>query len=1027
MVIPLGLMVPDSGVEARGGQDVPGVAAGGGARVHLVDSVRVPARTAVIVKGKIEAGGCVGMPLMFNPDDRWMAGEGLQLETSLLEADSDGLVDLVVCNPEGMTKMVRDAGSVGMVEIVDEEEEEWVEDQPVVHVSFVRSEVPEKADRRVRLVQAVDICKLGGTVDGAAKLQQCVVQAADVFALDKGELGQVVDLCHTIETGDSAPVRLQPRRVPFALRPELTKMINDMLGAKVIQESSSPWASPIVLVRKKDGSLRFCADYRRLNAVTRKDVYPLPCIDDLLDQLGGKKVFSTLDARTGYWQIRMEESAREKTAFVTMEGLYEFCVMPFGLCNAPATFQRLMQKALSGLGGEEPFCSVYIDDVIVYSDSVESHIQHLQQVFERLRRIGLRLHPQKCRFAYPEVAFLGHVISAVGIAPNPDKVRAVREFKVPTNVRMVREFLGLAGYYRRFVPNFSKVAGPLHNLTRQDVPFVWTQRCQGAFDSLKDRLTTPPVLAYPCFTKPFVLHTDASGLGLGAVLEQEQEDGRLHPVSYASRTLSKHESRYGITDLEGVVWACKHFRAYLLGHRTVVYTDHAPLKAMLKAKHPSGKLARWAGIISELDLDIQYRPGRKNANADALSRCPLERVEDSQIVGVVAQVSEVDCESLGVGAEELVKLQVEDNQLSQLRQYLQDGELPEDGKQAKRLVLEKERFVILDGVLYYVDPGGQHRLRIAVPKKLRETLIKETHAGPFGGHFAGRGLYKALAQHYWWDGMFGDVVRWCRSCLTCAAYQGCGRRAKPPLQPIAVGAPFERVGVDILEMPRTLRGHRYVVVFVEYLTKWVEAYAVEDQTSETLARLLVDRVVCRHGVPAELLSDRGSNLLSNLILEVCELLGMKKVNTTSYHPQTDGLVERMNKTLRSMLAKHAHKFGPDWDLHLQQLLFAYRVKPQDSTGESPFYLLYGRDARLPTGTAVSRPLTPYQENLDDYRSSLVAGLSEAWAAAKQSIGSMTSGPSQRSTRLETVSWCSCRMRHKGRTESWLYLTMDHIE
>ena len=274
VVIPLGLMVPYLGMEARGGQDVPGVAAGVGARVHLVDSVRVPARTAVIVKGKIEAGGCVGMPLMFNPDDRWMAGEGLQLETSLLEADSDGLVDLVVCNPEGMTKMVRDAGSVGIVEIVDEEEEEWVEDQPVVHVSFVRGEVPEKDDRRERLVQAVDICKEGGTVDGAAKLQQCVVLAADVFALDKGELGQVVDLYHTIETGDSAPVRQQPRRVPFALRPELTKMINDMLGAKVIQESSSPWASPIVLVRKKDGSLRFCADYRRLNAVTRKDVTP---------------------------------------------------------------------------------------------------------------------------------------------------------------------------------------------------------------------------------------------------------------------------------------------------------------------------------------------------------------------------------------------------------------------------------------------------------------------------------------------------------------------------------------------------------------------------------------------------------------------------------------------------------------------------------------------------------------------------------------------------------------------------------
>jgi len=342
--------------------------------------------------------------------------------------------------------------------------------------------------------------------------------------------------------------------------------------------------------------------------VTQKDVFPLPRIDDLLDQLGGKRVFSTLDARSGYWQIQMHETSREKTAFVTMDGLYEFRVMPYGLCNAPATFQRLMQRTLAGLGS---FCSVYVDDIIVFSSTVEEHLDHLTQVFGRLRKIGLKLHPQKCSFTRPEVLYLGHIISSAGISPNPEKVRAVCDFHVPTNVRTVREFLGIAGYYRRFIPNFAKIAGPLHSLTRQCVPFVWTPQCQQAFDELKELLVSPPVLAYPCFSRPFVLHTDASGQGLGAVLEQEQEDGRLHPVAYASRTLSKHERQYGITDLEalGVVWAAKHFRAYLLGHTSVVYTDHAPLKAMLKAKHTTGKLARWAGVIAELDLEIRYRPG----------------------------------------------------------------------------------------------------------------------------------------------------------------------------------------------------------------------------------------------------------------------------------------------------------------------------------------------------------------------------------------------------------------------------------
>lgn len=512
--------------------------------------------------------------------------------------------------------------------------------------------------------------------------------------------------------------------------------------------------------------------------------------------------------------------------------------------------------------------------------------------------------------------------------------------------------------------------------------------CQDAFGALKDRLVSPPVLAYPNFSKPFVLHTDASGVGLGAVLEQEQEDGKLHPVSYASRTLSKQESKYGITDLEalGVVWACKHYRAYLLGHHCAVVTDHAPLKAMLKAKHPSGKLARWAGIISELDLDIQYRPGRRHSHADALSRSQADVGNQicTDIDGAVAQVTSSES-PIPIGTEELMKQQMEDENLQAVRRYLVEGSLPEDEAKAKKMVLEKERFSLLEGVLYYVDAGGQHRLRIVVPKSMRETLMKETHSGPFGGHFAARGLYNTLSRLYWWDGMFGDVVRWCRSCLTCAAYQGCGQRAKPALQPIPVGAPFDRVGVDILEMPRTVNGNRYVVVFMEYLTKWVEAYAVADQTSETIAQLLVDHVVCRHGVPGQLLSDRGPNLLSNLLLDVCDLLGMKKINTTAYHPQTDGLVERMNKTLRSMLAKHAQTFGPDWDVHLQQVLFAYRVKPQESTKESPFYLLYGRDARLPTETALSQPLTLYQENLEDYRASLVAGLSEAWETARECI------------------------------------------
>ena len=452
----------------------------------------------------------------------------------------------------------------------------------------------------------------------------------------------------------------------------------------------------------------------------------------------GKKVFSTLDAKRGYWQIKMHEDSRPKTAFVTFEGLYEFQVMPFGLCNAPSTFQRLMQRILQGLGS---FCSVYIDDILVFSESMEDHLIHLSQVFDRIESFGLKLHPNKCSLGNAEVLFLGHVVSAEGIHPDPGKIKAVEEFPIPTNVRSLRSFLGLASYYRRFVPNFSKIAGPLHMLTRLNVPFVWTSSCQQAFERLKSLLTSPPVLSYPDFREPFQLHTDASGEGLGAVLEQKS-DGLGHPVAFASRTLSKHEQRYGITELEtlGVVWGLRHFRAYLYGHRVTVYTDHAPVKSMLNSRHPSGKLARWAESVAEFDVDMVYRPGRVNSNADALSRSPLKdpiliqegpEVQVAAIDAVVPDHPTVEPDD----RLELRQLQMEDPYYVCLIHFLESGTLPSSRDVAKRVMSEKDRFVVLENLLYRVNTSKEGQLRLCVPKLRREALVAEAHSGKFSGHF----------------------------------------------------------------------------------------------------------------------------------------------------------------------------------------------------------------------------------------------------------------------------------------------------
>ena len=483
-----------------------------------------------------------------------------------------------------------------------------------------------------------------------------------------------------------------------------------------------------------------------------------------------------------------------------------------------------------------------------------------------------------------------------------------------------------------------------------------------------------------------MLETDASGVGLGAVLAQVQEDGTTRPIAYASRTLQKHECNYGITELEalGVVWAVKHFRPYLYAHSCDVYTDHEALKALLNTPHPSGKLARWGMALQELDLHIHYRPGKRNANADALSRTLSESValaEPSEPPVVLAAIRPGEDSAKG-GDDCLERRQRQDPELTMIMEYLQAGTMPKDSKKARELILTQSQYEVVGGVLYHVEPDKT--LRIIPPAGDRKQIFEEAHAGTFGGHLREAKIHGQLSKHYWWPRMRADITSWCRACLTCAT-RHVGQAVKPPLTPIPVAGPFDRVGVDVIKFPMSSAGNQYAVVFMDYLTKWPEVFATSDQTALTVARLLVEQVISRHGVPAELLSDRGKAFLSKLLHEVYDLMGMKKVNTTAYHPQTDGLVERFNRTLTSMLAKTVKKDGSDWDKHLPYVLYAYRTSPQESTKESPFFLLYGRDSRLPTDQALS-PQPPRDViDVDTYKSEVSQGLSAAWKMAREQV------------------------------------------
>ena len=456
------------------------------------------------------------------------------------------------------------------------------------------------------------------------KLANLLIKYQDSFAKSRTEYGKCSVLKHRIDTAEAAPVRQPLRRTPQAFEKEEEKYIQEQLEAGVIQPSSSAWSSPIVMVRKKTGDVRVCIDYRKLNERTIKDAYPLPRIDMCLDCLSSAKIFSTIDLQSAYMQLEVDEEDRHKTAFITKYGLFEYLVMPFGLCNAPSTFQRCMEMVFRGL--QWNILLVYLDDIIVMSSNFDEHIERLEEVFKRLSKAGLKMKPSKCKLIRKEVLFLGHVATQEGIKPNPQIVEAVSSWKQPVNVKEIQSLVGLCSYYRQYISNFSHIASPLTQLTKKNVKFNWDQSCQAAFEILKEKLCSAPILAFPKPGLKYILDTDASDVGIGAVLSQVQE-GKERVIAYASKKLNAQQQRYSVTrrELLAVITFMNHFRHFLLGQKFLLRTDHGSLRWIFEFKDPRGQVARWLEILAQYDFDIQHRPGNKHSNADSLSRRDYEK------------------------------------------------------------------------------------------------------------------------------------------------------------------------------------------------------------------------------------------------------------------------------------------------------------------------------------------------------------------------------------------------------------------
>lgn len=608
-------------------------------------------------------------------------------------------------------------------------------------------------EKRQLLWQAVESTANDLSEEQRKQLFAVLLEFSDVFATDSADLGHTVQLEHHIDTGDATPTRQPARRTPFVHQKEVQKLLKDMQSNKIIQPSKSPWASPVVLVKKKDGTLRFCIDYRKLNAATRRDAYPLPRIDDSLQALSGSQWFSTIDLLSGYWQVGIAEKDKEKTAFITQKGLFEFNVMPFGLCNAPATFQRLMDLTLAGMLWTE--CLVYLDDVIIFGRTFEEHLRNLGSVLERLRGVNLKAKPSKCAFFQKQVLYLGHIVSSEGVSTDPSKTEKVAAWPTPGNVQELSKFLGLASYYRRFINKFAEIAKPLHRLTERGRQFKWTTECDTAFVKLKLQLCSSPTLTFPDFSLPFILDTDASQFGIGAILSQEQH-GEEKVIAYASRTLSKAERRYSVTrkELLAVVTYIHYFRQFLLGRQFTLRTDHGSLQWIQTLKEPEGQLARWLERLQEYNFEIKHRKGCQHQNADALSRYPFEieiseqpefsHHENKHTNLALPVVSSVDTYVLMERTpEELRNLQLTDSEIGPILQAIENNSRPSiDDIQGKsrsyRLLLQQwDQLYIQDGLLFrrYEDASGHTKwTQLVVPQKAREEVLSALHSGIVGGH-----------------------------------------------------------------------------------------------------------------------------------------------------------------------------------------------------------------------------------------------------------------------------------------------------
>lgn len=771
---------------------------------------------------------------------------------------------------------------------------------------------------------------------------------------------------HAIEFLADAVLPKPAKVIPLSHKEKeaLNQFINEEERKGYIRPSKSPLAAPVFFVPKKDKSLRLCTDYRKLNEITIKNHYPIPRMQDLINSLSGAKYFTKIDLRWGYNNVRIKKGDEWKTAFITHRGLYEALVMYFGFTNAPATFQAMMNELLKDLI-QQGHVKVYLDDILIFTLTLEENLEITKVVLGRLKDNDLFAKPEKCFFFKKEIEYLGMIISHESIRMDPSKVSGVLEWPTPTRVKHVQAFLGLANFYRRFIKDFAKHSKPLTTLTKKEQKWSWGPEQEDAFQWLKDAFTSAPILKIPDDENPFRLETDASDFATGAVLSQLYPKTKLwHPVAFFSKSLNEHERNYDIYDKEllAIVRAMDEYRQHLEGHpHTIeIWSDHRNLTYFKTAQKLTRRQARWSLFLTRFNFLLQHKPGKTMLTADPLSRRPdheegVDGDNEDRIllkpefftVQAILDIHESPLQEEQI-RRDIIEALMDDEVTKNYKDLLKSG--PREFKK------DLEQWNFERGLLL-------RRGKIYVPKgtktNLRQQIMTINHDYPHAGHTGVEKTCELITRNYWWPGITIDVKKYIAGCDICQRMKNRPQKPYGPLMPNPIPqGPWDIITVDLITQLPESNGYNAICVVVCRMTKRAHFFAITNQFSaKDLAILLHEQVWKMHGLPLQIISDRGTQFAADLFQEWCKILGIESSMSTAYHPQTDGQTERVNQTLEQYLRCYIDVMQDDWDKHLANAEFAYNNAAHEGTKNSPFFVEYGRHPRgIPViGGPISNP------------------------------------------------------------------------